>query len=313
MSLFFTKCFLNTPAAFNAVRECFSVNASMYSPFRDAFCLAIKRQQVLSTKIYSLSQAAFVRPSPAQTCSKSVLVYSEMASPICDAHCLSHVRKKLVAALVAALLSNRRPVAIGWPVVCDAFRTLSARIIAIIVSSFDAVLRSGPIPHVIVKCLKRLPVLTNADVATTVSIETSRCRVVTALVNVLPGPVLWCARHAVRLGALRDGFFTKAPAAFRVPRAKTATLHNRSCSAVTLAMPKRFSEFVETSIGQNSPATEVIAPGQVFHAARNSNRIIFSHDASLISQLVRATQRVMTVGLLAFYRVFAAEPSGKWR
>ena len=314
MSLFFTKCLLHTPPSFKAVGECFSVNPSMYSPFRNAFCLAIKRQQVLSTKLHSLGQSAFWRQTPAQTGGKSVWVYAKLDSPICDAHCLSVMCKYLVAACVAVLLCSCRPVAIGWTVVCDAFRTFSARIVTVVVSSFDTVFRSGLVTHVIVKCIEQMPSFANSDIATTVAIETSRCWVVAALVELSPCAILWRSRHAVRRRSLCGSFFTEAPTTSRMSSAKAATSHNRSCSAVALAMPKSFSELVEPSVRQNSPATEVFAPGQVFHAGRNSNTIIFSHlTVPRILDVVRATQRLMTVGSLAFYRTSLTEPSGKWR
>ena len=260
------------------------------------------------------TKSLFHTPPAFNAVEECLYVNPSMYSPLRHTHCLSIMCEKSVAAPVATLLFIRRPVAIGWPVVCDAFRTFSARIVTVVVSSLDAVFRSRLSPQIIVKLLERLPPFANSDIPTTVAMKTWIFRVVASLADAYPAGVLWCFRQTVRRSVLRVNFFHETPAAFRMSRAKAGTFQNRSCSAVALAMPKSFSASVETSIGQNSPATEVVAPSQVFHAWWNSNRIICSH-LNLLNRfkVVRATQRVMTVGLLAFYRICFAEPSGKWR
>ena len=241
-------------------------------------------------------------PASCNAVVKFFTVNPSLLAPSRDAHSLSTECQHHVSPCIASLLFGCSPVAIGLFVV------------AVIIIAFYAVHRSRLSPHILVKCLERMPSFANSNISSPVAMEGWICRVIASLMDVCPTVVLCCFRQAVRRSVLRVNFFNAAPAAFRVSRAKAGAVQNRPSSALAFAQPCCLSVGSKSSVSQNSPATEVVSPGQVFHAAWNSNRIICSHlNLRNRFDLVRAAQRVVTDELLAFYHTCHVEPSGKWR
>lgn len=163
------------------------------------------------------------------------VAYPKSSCPLSQAMGFSVVCQEPCLASVLALLHGCRPLAIGFPAVCNAFIAMSARIIAVIVYAFDAVFAGRLLSHVSQKVRKRsAPPVAHANISFAIPVVASVVGVIASRLHFLPGAV-FCGFVASSLSA--------AKAAARLSRsfAELSSSHDGRVSALALTQPARIA------------------------------------------------------------------------
>lgn len=176
------------------------------------------------------SPALFVKSSR-----KSVMRDAKPTRPLSESACFSVVGQSSCFASILALLHSTCPFAIRRPSVFDALIAVAARIIAIIVFAFDAVITGWFIAHVRHEANKGIkPSFANHYSACAVAVVVLGFWVVATVLHVFPRVVLWRLVPATSA-------CTVTPARFGRLLAKLTTSYCRSISTFTLAQPLRIT------------------------------------------------------------------------
>lgn len=347
MSLFFTKCLLHTPPSpKKAVIKCRVVYPKLICPTEERLSFSLECQNLFRW-FWRRAKCFFDRPPCSKSLVKTTRVKAEQGSPFGNRHLfpvifqlfsLSWWKQKIISAPVCIdtirkrARSNSRffsPIAKALTVVTNCNPPSPASVPCLLPMCFPATVIRFVIsiivdppygcfgkrlqPHVAQERRKRvLPSVTDAYPSSAIVHIAGLVLVVASALHGAPSRVFWASCSTMSCVA-KNGLFPPSASArqstFQVTRRNIPSSATR-----TFAQPCRLSAVGSNpSILQYGPLS-VFVTSQIFNLARNSNRIIRSHmTVPRILDVVRATQRVMTVGLLAFYRICFAEPSGKWR
>lgn len=240
------------------------------------------------------SQRAFNGPPKSQPRCQGYGSQSNYLSPFCKASSLPLERQQAACSPVASLLFGCCPVAIAFFVV------------AVVVAAFNAMLRRRAWPHVVVKCLERLPLLAYTNVATTVAMEIFPCIIFAATPNLLPRYIFGSPAHSVFFSAnnpQRSSSHTSAASAFFGE--KFSCWNGAFFAAFTPTKPMRLSTSLR-SFGKNSPAPKLLSV-QVCEFGVTSGRLCFSH-LNLLNRfnVVRTARQHQLPSRLHFSRMFSS-------
>ncbi len=342
MSLFLTKCLFHTPPAFKSVAERGPVNSKLICPTEKRLGFSAKGQ-LPCRWLWWGTKGFFSCPPCIKSLVKSASGHAERGSPLGNRHCfavkfkflsLGWWKQKIVFVPVSINTVGKgacgnfrffRPIANALYVVsncnspgpasvpCLLPMCLPAAIlrfvVAVVVDPANGRFRKWLWSHIFKEVFKRLkPPGTNGYPSSAIVHIARLVFVVASFNHATPSAVFRSSRSPVS-GVAKNCFLpSSASAITRLGISQVFSTNHLSSSALAFAQPRCLSVGRKASILNYRPFPVRVAR-QVFNAGWNSNRIICSHDASLISRVVRVAQRVMTVGLLAFYH----EPSGKWR
>ena len=345
MLLFLTKCLLYTPSTIEPVAKCRPVNSKLICPAEKRLGFATKCQLPCRWSWWGAkgffrcppSSKSFVKRASGHTkrCGpfgnrhryavkrqflgrswwKQKFVYAPVCIDATSERTLGNTRFFSQLANALALVANRNsPVPAGilsLLLICLP-AAVTWFVVSVIIDSANRCFRKWLRSHIAQERRKRIfPSNTYAYPSPSIVHVAWIVLVVASLNHAAPSSVLWTSR--MPMSCVAKNSFLSASASTRQGAFQVIRRNVPLSATRTFAQPCRFSAVVSnSSVLQYGPLPEFV-PSQIFNLVWNSNKIICSHDASLISRVVRATQRVVTVGLLAFYRIGLAEPSGKWR
>lgn len=188
------------------------------------------------------------------------------------------------------LPNKRRAIARLFLWCCPAavFRRISFRSVSPVYT-----VRSGRFwSHVGVEVLKRLPSLAYCNAVPSIVRKVFRVRIIAAVIHSLPRDVFRCTAHSVL------SFTTWLAAVATVPSECRAT--NRSLfPAATSTQPVCSFRWISNVFCNYRPITKRF-PRQIFETRMMLGRLVFSHDASLISRVVRTASQSPLIGCSHF-------------
>lgn len=345
MSLFLTKSLLDTPASVKSVAKCRPVNSKLLCPTEKRLGFSTKCQ--LSCRwSWRRTKRLFDCPSSSESIVDGVKGNAEHGRPFMNCHlfavifqlfslswweqkfifvpvCIDSISKRgrrnpsffsplTKALIVAADINSFCPPSVLCLLIASLPSAVFGFVVAIVIDPAYGCFSKWLRPHIAQERRERvLPSGADGDASSTIVHIAWLVLVVASFNHATPSSIFCTSRKPMSCVA-KNGFLSSSTSTrqsvFQVIRRNVPSGATRA-----FAQPCRFSAVVSNpSVLQYGPLT-VLVPSQIFNLVWNSNRITCSHDASLVSRVVRATQRVMTVGLLAFYRIRLAEPSGKWR
>ena len=252
--------------------------ADFCRPFRSSFCFALKCNHVDRWLGISCSQRFPEFPTPFQARVQRARGDAYLSGPLTQALCLSFVSQQMVIASVLGLFRWRRPSAVCWPSVCQAFLTMSTRVMALVVNAFNAVLRRWFESHVREEIFKCFPSLANGNPEFGIS---AIC-FVNAFSPARP------TEHSRPCCPFQRGFVAvpssclpmptpSAPIALCAVTIPEVRGRNRNLSpAFATAQPHIRSVLVDRVGAENSPLPKYLS-GKVYEAVAVSSRIASSH------------------------------------
>lgn len=189
----------------------------------------------------------------------------------------------MILACVASLLAASSPVAVVL------------EIPKIAIASFDAMLCSRRLAHVCVEVLKRQPSLAYRNAFGSVAIITNMIRIAASLNHAIPAPIDRQMRQSVCGDRFSKPLSFVASATNDVAFSKVGATMNCLSPAFATAKPVRAKSGADGGKFQNSQLSKGL-PSQVFDALWNSDRLLFSHDTSPESRLVRMARQLQLSG-----------------
>lgn len=188
-------------------------------------------------------------------------------SPISEAECFS----------VECNVSDERRTISGLFFLCcpfAVFRKITQRAIF----SFVTVRRRRPRSHIGVKVLKRFPSFAYFDSVSAVVRKVCTIRVIATLIHLLPSNILRGVAHSVLSFAAWLASVATVPS-------KGRPTDRLFCSALATTGPIDMLRMVR-ALAENRPFSELLSR-QIYETRMTLGRLVFSHDASLISRVVR--------------------------
>jgi hypothetical protein len=157
--------------------------------------------------------------------------------------------KKHVRAFIESLLSSRGPLYIERPALLYTFRTVPARVIAVVVGPINRVKRRGPEPDLAEKDFKRVSYSrADLDPAPSISLIKVVFRIGATLFHVEPRVVLRSVSHAVSGFSLTRSIGSKTPAGLHVAPGKMAPGYVENLSAVAKTLRSELARLVVISV-----------------------------------------------------------------
>jgi len=242
----------------------------------------------LTTCFYRFCQCAFYRPAFEKSTAQRADVDSNFVRPVCQAESFAVKSDESSRSLISSLLFCSCPFAVLRPTIRHALLAMTTGIAFRIVYSFNAVSSGWFRSHVVGEVLRRLPSLAYCFAVSAIVWKGYVVRIIAATVHCLPRTVFRCVSHSVMP-------FTAWLATVTTVPSQLISSDQFFCSALAETGPVNVPRWMAWCLCNYCPFTKSL-PGQIYETRTMLGRLVFSHDASLISRVVRTARQLQLSG-----------------